>query len=163
MRANGSIKLNKMKGTFFLNILLLGTLRPPELDVGSSQTWLFAIFTWKRAKTGFSKRVVFQKGGFPKEWFWRKYPRSGFSFWGNMRTYPCSGFRSGGTSECTLVPVFVPEKDPPEPPFWKTTLLATPTFALLRLHSFALLRLHSFASICALLRACAALSASDRV
>ena len=29
------------------------------------------------------------------------YPRSSFSFWGNMRTYPRSGFRSGGTSGCT--------------------------------------------------------------
>ena len=31
-----------------------------------------------------------------------------FSFQENMRTYPRSSFRSGGTSECTLVPVFVP-------------------------------------------------------
>ena len=33
---------------------------------------------------------------------------------------PRSGFRSGGTSECTLVPVFVPGEHPPKPPFWKT-------------------------------------------
>ena len=39
-----------------------------------------------------------------------------------MRTYPRFGFRSGGTSECTLVPVFVPGEHPPKPPFWKTTL-----------------------------------------
>ena len=45
------------------------------------------------------------------------YLRSGFSFRGNMRTHPRSGFRSGGTSECTLVPVFVPEEHPPKPPF----------------------------------------------
>ena len=29
-----------------------------------------------------------------------------FSFRENMRTYPRSGFRSGGTSECALAPVF---------------------------------------------------------
>ena len=57
-----------------------------------------------------------QKAGFVKGWFWRMFPCSGFSFRGNMRTYPRSGFvlgepfwfRSGGTSECTLVLVFVP-------------------------------------------------------
>ena len=32
-------------------------------------------------------------------------PSFQFSFRGKMRTYPRSGFRSGGTSECTLVPV----------------------------------------------------------
>ena len=42
-----------------------------------------------------------------------------FSFLGNMRTYPRSGFRSGGTSECTLVPVFVRGEHPPKPPFGK--------------------------------------------
>ena len=31
--------------------------------------------------------------------------------------YPRSGFRSRGTSECTLVPVFVPGDHPPKPPF----------------------------------------------
>ena len=36
-----------------------------------------------------------------------------------MRTYPRSGFRSGGTSECTLVPVFVPGEHPPKPPFFR--------------------------------------------
>ena len=39
---------------------------------------------------------------------------------------PRSGFRSGGTCERTLVPVFVPGEHPPKPPFWKTTLLSTP-------------------------------------
>ena len=43
-----------------------------------------------------------------------------------MRTYPCSGFRFGGTSECILVPVFVPGEHPPKPPYWKTILLAIP-------------------------------------
>ena len=38
---------------------------------------------------------------------------------------PHSGFRSGGTCERTLVPVFVPGEHPPKPPFWKTTLLST--------------------------------------
>ena len=56
----------------------------------------------------------------------RTYPRSGFSFRRNIRMYPRSGFRSGGTSECTLVPVFVPGEHPPKPPFWKTTLSGTP-------------------------------------
>ena len=36
------------------------------------------------------------KGGFVKGWFWRTCPRS--------------GFRSGGTYECTLVLAFVPEE-----------------------------------------------------
>ena len=35
-------------------------------------------------------------------------------------------FRSGATSECTLVPVFVPGEHPPKPPFWKPTYLSTP-------------------------------------
>ena len=39
-------------------------------------------------------------------------------FQGNMRTYPRSGFHSGGTCERTLVPVFVPEEHPPKPPFF---------------------------------------------
>ena len=44
-----------------------------------------------------------QKGGFVKGWFWRTYPRSGCRSGGSMRMYrvPPSGFRSGGTSECT--------------------------------------------------------------
>ena len=54
------------------------------------------------------------------------YPRSGFPSMANMRTYPRSGFRSGGTSECTLVPVFVPGEHPPKAPFWKTTLSFNP-------------------------------------
>ena len=44
---------------------------------------------------------------------------------GNIRTYPRPGFLSGGTSECTLAPVFVfaPGEHPPRPPFTaKTTL-----------------------------------------
>ena len=53
-----------------------------------------------------------QKGGFPRGWFWRTCPRSGFSF--------------RGTCKRTLVQVFVPGEYPPKPPFWKTTLLATP-------------------------------------
>ena len=42
-----------------------------------------------------------------------------------MRSHPRSGSRSGRTSECTLVLVFVPGEHPPKPPFWKTTLLST--------------------------------------
>ena len=36
-----------------------------------------------------------------------------------------SVFRSGGTCERTLVPVFVPGEHPPKPPFGKTTLLGS--------------------------------------
>ena len=87
-----------------------------------------------REKTRYFKLDIFetptirgcQKGGFPKGWFSRMYPRSGFLFRGNMRTYPRSGFRSRGTSECTFVPVFVLGEHAPKPPFWKTTLLSTP-------------------------------------
>ena len=43
------------------------------------------------------------KGGFVKGWLWRMYPRS--------------GFRSVGTCECTLVPVFVPGEHPNVPSF----------------------------------------------
>ena len=59
-----------------------------------------------------------QKGGFIKGWFWRMCPRS--------------GFRSGGTCERTLVPVFVPGEHPPKlrrPPkttFDMTTLILVP-------------------------------------
>ena len=67
----------------------------------------------------FSKRVVLAN-----------LPSFRFSFRGNMRTYPRSGFRSGGTFECTLVPVFVPGEHLPKPPFWKTTLLSTPDLLL---------------------------------
>ena len=52
-----------------------------------------------------------------KGWFWRILASFRFSFRGNMRTYPHSGFRSAGTSECTLVPGFVPGKHLPKPPF----------------------------------------------
>ena len=67
-----------------------------------------------------------------KGWSWRTYPRSGFSFQGNMRTYPRSGFRSGGTSECTLVPVFVPvlEHPPKLPSFWKPPFWEPPNLNL---------------------------------
>ena len=44
-----------------------------------------------------------QEGGFVKGWFWRMYPRS--------------GFRSGGTCERTLVPVFVSGDHPNVPSF----------------------------------------------
>ena len=59
------------------------------------------------------------KGRFRKRMVLANVPSFRFSFWGNMRTCPRSGFRSGGTSQCTLVPVFVPGKHPPKPPFWK--------------------------------------------
>ena len=49
-------------------------------------------------------------------------PSFRFAFWGNIRTYPRSGFRSGGTSERTLVPVSVLGEHPPKPPFCKPPL-----------------------------------------
>ena len=52
-------------------------------------------------------------------------PSFRFSFWGNMRTYPRSGFRSGGTSERTLIPVLVPGEHAPKPPLLETTLLGS--------------------------------------
>ena len=67
-----------------------------------------------------------QKGGFVKGWFWRCVPSFRFSFRENMQTYPRSGFRSGGTSECTLVLVFVPGKHPPKPTFCKNHPFVNP-------------------------------------
>ena len=70
-------------------------------------------------------------------------PRSGFSFRGNMRTYPRSGFRSGRTSECTLVPVSVPGEHPPKPPWiGKLLFFGTPLFVV-----FVLLPLRAFARL----------------
>ena len=65
------------------------------------------------------------KGRFCKRVVLANVPSLRLSFRGNKRRYPHSGFRSGGTSECTLVPVCVPGEHPPKPPFWKTTLLST--------------------------------------
>ena len=47
-----------------------------------------------------------------------------------MWTYPRSGFRSGGTSECTLVSVFVPGEHPPKPttPLENHPFVNPPTF-----------------------------------
>ena len=47
------------------------------------------------------------------------YPRSGFRSGGTSERTLVPCFRSGGTSERTLVPVFVPGEHPPKPPFWK--------------------------------------------
>ena len=69
-----------------------------------------------------------QKGGFVKGWFWRTYPRSGFRCGEACERTLVPVSHSGGTSECTLVPFFVPGEHPPKPPFWKTTLLSTPEF-----------------------------------
>ena len=69
-----------------------------------------------------------QKGGFVKGWFWRTYPRSGFRSGGTCERTLVPVSRSGGTSKCTLVPFFVLGEHPPKPPFWKTTLLSNPEF-----------------------------------
>ena len=53
-------------------------------------------------------------------------PRSGFSFRGEHANVPSFRFFcSGGTSERTLVPGFVPGEHPPKPPFWKPPFWAT--------------------------------------
>ena len=52
------------------------------------------------------------KGGFVKGWFWRMCPRSGFRSGGTCECTLVPDFRSGGTSERTLVPVFVPGEHP---------------------------------------------------
>ena len=71
-----------------------------------------------------SSRIPWEiKGRLRKRVVLANVPSFRFSFRGSMRTYPRSGFHSGGTSECTLVPVFVPGEHPPKPPFWETTLL----------------------------------------
>ena len=66
---------------------------------------LCVFFHWK-IQGRFCKRVVLAN-----------VPSFRFSFWVNMRTYSRSRFCSGGTSECTLVPVYVPGEHPPKPPF----------------------------------------------
>ena len=68
-----------------------------------------------------------EKGGFLKGWFWRMCPRSGFCS-GEHANVPAFRFFVGGT----LVPVFVPGKHSPKPPFWKTTQFwQPPIFVLL--------------------------------
>ena len=57
------------------------------------------------------------KGRFLKRVVLANVPSFRFPFRGNMRMYPHSGFRSGGTSECTLVPVLVPGEHPNLPSF----------------------------------------------
>ena len=54
------------------------------------------------------------------------YPRSGFRSGGTSERTPVPVFRSGGTSERTLVPVFVPGEHPPKPPFWKPPFWVPP-------------------------------------
>ena len=53
-------------------------------------------------------------------------PRSGFRSGGTCERTLVPVFVPGGTSECTVVPVFVPGEHPPKAPFWKTTLLSAP-------------------------------------
>ena len=72
--------------------------------------------------------IARSNGGFVKGWFWRTYPRSGFCFWGEHANVLSFRFRSGGTSECTLVPVFVlGGEHRPKPPFWKPPFWQPPT------------------------------------
>ena len=66
------------------------------------------------------------KGRFRKRLALANVPSFRFSFRGEHANVPSFRFCSGGTSECTLVPVFVLGEHPPKPPFWRTTLLSTP-------------------------------------
>ena len=70
------------------------------------------------------------KGRLCKRVILANVPSFWFSFWGNIRMYPRSGFRYRGTSECTLVPVLGAGEHPPKPPFWETALLRTPKLYL---------------------------------
>ena len=88
--------------------------------------FLYVIFLYRFFFLSLNLRSLGDKGRFRKRVLLANVPSFRFSFRGNMRTYPRSGFRSGGTSECTLVPVFVPGEHPPKPPFWRTTLLGSP-------------------------------------
>ena len=60
-----------------------------------------------------------RKGWFRKRVVLANVPSFRFSFRGNMQTYPRCDFRSGGTSERTLVPVFVPGEHPNETTFFQ--------------------------------------------
>ena len=74
------------------------------------------------------------KGRFRKRVVLANVPSFRFSFRGNMRTYPRSNFRSGGTSECTLVPVFVLGEHLPKPPFWKPPFCQPPNTHSVDIH-----------------------------
>ena len=54
-------------------------------------------------------------------------PRSGFRSGGTWECILVPVFRSGGTSERTLVPVSVPGEHPPKPPFWKPPFWVPPS------------------------------------
>ena len=54
------------------------------------------------------------------------YPRSGFRSGRTSESTLVPVFRSRGTSERTLVPVFVPGEHPPKPPFWKPPFWVPP-------------------------------------
>ena len=71
-----------------------------------------------------------QKGGFVKGWFWRMYPRSGFRSGGTSERTLVPVFVPGEPSERILVPGFVPGEHPPKPPFSKTTLFVNPRSSL---------------------------------
>ena len=61
----------------------------------------FHIKWWMLAAHNFVSEET--KGRFRKRVVWANVPSFRVSFGGNMRTYPRPSFRSGGTSECTLV------------------------------------------------------------
>ena len=93
----------------------------PGVTLSHSFVTLLLFIHWE-TKGQFRKRVVLAN-----------VPSFRFSFRGNIRTYPRSGFRSRGRFECTLVPVFVPGGTSAKTTlfkFWKTTLLATPIHVL---------------------------------
>ena len=57
------------------------------------------------------------KGRFRKRVVLANVPSFQFLVLGNIRMYPHSGFDTGGTSECTLIPVFGTGEPLPKPPF----------------------------------------------
>ena len=61
------------------------------------------------------------------------HPRSGFRSGGTSERTLVPAFRSGETSERTLVPVFVLGEHPSKPPFWKPPFWVPPIFELLKL------------------------------
>ena len=68
-----------------------GTLENNRAERSETQT----AQSTRKAKFDLTSVTGRQKGGFVN------VPSFRFSFRGNMRTYPCIGPRSGGTSECT--------------------------------------------------------------
>ena len=101
-RGKGEVLMLILPETFWTTLATLTSWGP-----GNRKTLALRTTHWK-TKGRFRKRAVLSN-----------VPSFRFSFQGNMWTYPGSGFRSGGTCERTLVPVFGTGEHPPKPPFCK--------------------------------------------